>query len=58
MFQLISYPKFYLQVNAEKDIKYFLRVYSSRGRTIVRYMSQVDKSLNVPQSTQDIFQKL
>ena len=58
MFQLISYPKFYLQVNAEKDIKYFLRVYSSRGRTRVMYMSQVDKSLNVPQSTQDIFQKL
>lgn len=51
MFQLISYPKFYLQVNAEKDIKYFLHVYSSSGRTIVMYMSQVDKSLNIPEYT-------
>lgn len=58
MFQLIGYPKFYLQVNAEKDIKYFQGVYSSSGRTIVMYMSKVDKSLNAPQNTQDIFQKL
>lgn len=48
MFQLISYPKFYLQVNAEKDDKIYstcLRKFS--GRTIVMYKSQVDKSLNM-----------
>ena len=47
MFQLISYPKFYLQVNTEKDVKYFQGVYSSSGRTIVMYISKVDKSLNI-----------